>query len=149
MGGGLDTLFLNLIPPIYPLIFGQGKGAHRHSAPGHPGPRTPRSFGHPGPWTFKSPDIQVFRTFRSFGHTAPWTYKSPDIQVFRTFRSFGHTAPWTNSSPDIQVFRISDFGFSKMYIPQPCARRAHRNPPTYIHPTSVGMIYPILTYIFN
>ena len=95
--------------------------------PGHSGPRTPRSFG----------------------HTAPWTYNSPDIQVFRTFRSFGHTAPWTNSSPDIQVFRISDFGFSKMYIPQPCARRAHRNPPTYIHPTSVGMIYPILTYIFN
>jgi len=41
------------------------------------------------------------------------------------------------------------YTFSKMYIPQPCARRAHRNPPNYIYPTSVGMIYPIPTYIFN
>ena len=32
---------------------------------------------------------------------------------------------------------------------QPCARRAHRNPPTYSHPPSAGMIYPISTYIFN
>ena len=30
---------------------------------------------------------------------------------------------------------------------QPCARRAHRNPPTYSHPPSVGMIYPISTNI--
>ena len=36
-----------------------------------------------------------------------------------------------------------------MYIPQPCAQRVHRNPPTYIHPPSVGMIYPISTYIFK
>ena len=36
-----------------------------------------------------------------------------------------------------------------MYIPQPCAQRAHRNPSTYIHPPCVGMIYPIPTYIFN
>ena len=35
------------------------------------------------------------------------------------------------------------------YTPQLCARRAHRNPPTYIFPISVGMIYPIRTYIFN
>ena len=32
---------------------------------------------------------------------------------------------------------------------KPCARRAHRNPPTYSHPPSAGMIYPISTYIFN
>ena len=37
----------------------------------------------------------------------------------------------------------------KMYIPQPCARRVHRNCPTYMHPPSVGMIYPIPTYMFN
>ena len=43
----------------------------------------------------------------------------------------------------------SKYIFLKMYTPQPCARRAHRNPPTYIHPPSVGMIYPISTYIFN
>ena len=41
------------------------------------------------------------------------------------------------------------YTFLKMYIHQPCARRAHRNRPTYIHPPSVGMIYPISTYIFN
>ena len=28
-------------------------------------------------------------------------------------------------------------------------RRAHRNPPAYIHPPIFGMIYPISTYIFN
>ena len=36
-----------------------------------------------------------------------------------------------------------------MYIQLPCARRAHRNPPTYIHPPIVGMLYPILTYIYS
>ena len=36
-----------------------------------------------------------------------------------------------------------------MYIPQPCARRAHRNPTTHIDPPSVGMIYSIPTYIFK
>ena len=36
-----------------------------------------------------------------------------------------------------------------MYIPQPCARRAHRNPTTHIDPTSVGMIYSIPTYTFK
>ena len=30
---------------------------------------------------------------------------------------------------------------------KPCARRAHRNPSTYSHPLSVGMIYPISTNI--
>ena len=35
------------------------------------------------------------------------------------------------------------------YILPPRARRAHRNSPTYTHPPSVGMIYPIPTYIFN
>ena len=30
---------------------------------------------------------------------------------------------------------------------QPCVRRAYRNPPTYSHPPSVGMIYPISTNI--
>ena len=30
-----------------------------------------------------------------------------------------------------------------------CARRAHRNPTTYIHPPIVSMVYQISTYIFN
>ena len=44
----------------------------------------------------------------------------------------------------IQLIHIQKCTFS-----QPCARRAHWNSPTYIHPPSVGMIYPISTYIFN
>merc|ERR1719458_1332122 len=43
----------------------------------------------------------------------------------------------------------SIYPFSKIHIPQSCARRAHRNPPTYIHPPSVGIIYPIQIYIFK
>ena len=39
--------------------------------------------------------------------------------------------------------------FLKMYIPQLCARRAHRNPPTYIYPQIVGMLYPMQIYIFK
>ena len=31
----------------------------------------------------------------------------------------------------------------RMYIPQPCVQRAHRNPSTYIHPPSVDMIYHV------
>ena len=64
--------------------------------PGRPGLQTSRSFGHPGPWTSKSPDVQAFRTSRSFGHPGPWTSKSPDNQAFRTSRS-----------SDVQVFRTS------------------------------------------
>jgi len=39
--------------------------------------------------------------------------------------------------------------FQKCTFPPPCARRAQGNPLNYIHPPSVGMIYSILTYIFN
>ena len=33
--------------------------------------------------------------------------------------------------------------YIKMNIPQPCARRAHRNPPNDVHSPNVGRIYPI------
>ena len=36
-----------------------------------------------------------------------------------------------------------------MYIPQLCSRRAQRNPPKYNHHPSVGMIYPLSTYIIH
>ena len=39
--------------------------------------------------------------------------------------------------------------FQLTYIPQPCARRAHWNTPTHIHPPSFGMIYLIPTYNFS
>ena len=35
------------------------------------------------------------------------------------------------------------------YIPQPSARRAYRNPPTYIYSPIVGRIYPIPINKFN
>ena len=41
---------------------------------------------------------------------------------------------------------IYKYVLSKMYISQPCARRANRNYQTYILPPRVGMIYPIPTY---
>ena len=34
-----------------------------------------------------------------------------------------------------------------LYMTQPCARRAHRHPPSEQHPTIVGRIYPIQTHI--
>ena len=37
--------------------------------------------------------------------------------------------------------------FLTRHIPQPCARRAHRNPPTNIHSPNVGSLYPIQVYI--
>ena len=40
-----------------------------------------------------------------------------------------------NTNIYIQMIHIP-----KMYISPPCARRAHRNPSTYIHPPSVGII---------
>ena len=45
-------------------------------------------------------------------------------------------------STDIYSPNVGSIYPIQMYIPQPCARRAHSNPPTYIHPPSVGMIYP-------
>ena len=39
--------------------------------------------------------------------------------------------------------------FQKWSFPQLCARRAQGNPPNYIHPPSVGMLYPIQRYLFN
>ena len=46
--------------------------------PGHPGPRTSRSFGHPGLSDFQVPGHPGPRTSKSFGHPGP-----------RTSRSFG------------------------------------------------------------
>ena len=36
----------------------------------------------------------------------------------------------------------------EMYIPQPCAQRAHRNPPTDIYSRNVGSLYPIPIYLY-
>ena len=38
--------------------------------------------------------------------------------------------------------------FLTRHIPQPCARRAHRNPPTDIHSRNVGSLYPIPIYFY-
>ena len=48
------------------------------------------------------------------------------------------------------IYILPTYTYSKNWsFPQLCARRAQGNPPNYIHPPSVGMIYSILTYIFN
>ena len=119
--------------------------------PGHPGPRTPRSFGHPGPWTFKSPDVQAFRTSRSFGHTGPWTYKSPDNQVFRTSRSYSQV--FGQFLENFQIFgRFSDFWMIFRFLDDKCWHDIS-NTNIYIQlthtPQIVGSIYPIQIYIFK
>ena len=55
----------------------------------------------------------------------------------------GQVPLWT-SSPRTTSPRTSSPG---RHIPQPCARRAHRNPPTNIHSPNVGSLYPIQVYI--
>ena len=55
--------------------------------PGHSGPRTSRSFGHPGLSDFQVPGHPGPRTSKSFGHPGP-----------RTSRSFGHPGPRTSRS---------------------------------------------------
>ena len=37
--------------------------------------------------------------------------------------------------------------YYKMYIPQPCAQKAHRHPLTDIYPPIVGSIYPTQMYL--
>ena len=44
------------------------------------------------------------------------------------------------------IYLIQIYFFINVHS-KPCARRAHRNPPIYSHPPSVGMIYPISTNI--
>ena len=44
------------------------------------------------------------------------------------------------------IYPIQIYVFINVHS-QPCVRRAYRNPPTYSHPPSVGMIYPISTNI--
>ena len=59
------------------------------------------------------------------------------------------------NSTDIYVFKMLaafiyyKYIILKMYIPQPCAQRAHRKPSTDIYPPNVGRIYPIQKYILQ
>ena len=48
------------------------------------------------------------------------------------------------------IYILPTYTYSKNWsFPQLCARRAQGNPPNYIHPPSVGMVYPIQRYLFN
>ena len=46
------------------------------------------------------------------------------------------------------IYPIQIYFFINVHS-KPCARWAHRNPPIYSHPPSVGMIYQISTYTLN
>ena len=39
--------------------------------------------------------------------------------------------------------------YYRMYFPQPCAQKMHRNPPNYTIPPIFGRIYPIPIFRFN
>ena len=52
--------------------------------------------------------------------------------------------PQTNNTPQLLAEHIQYKYISQnMYMPQPCARRAHRQPQTEQHSTTVGRIYPV------
>merc|ERR1712001_789088 len=57
------------------------------------------------------------------------------------------TCPKGNlSGGNLSGIHIRKCTFLTRHIPQPCARRAHRNPPTDIHSRNVGSLYPIPIY---
>merc|ERR1712001_309317 len=59
----------------------------------------------------------------------------------------GGTCPkWNLSGGNLAGVHIRKCTFLTRHIPQPCARRAHRNPPTNIHSRNVGSLYPIPIY---
>merc|ERR1711947_18265 len=96
--------------------------------------------------TSTTPDIH--HTMGKIGHPPHQTTTTPDIH--HTMSKIGHPPHQTSTTSDIHHTRHPphhNIHFPKMFISQPCARRAHRNCPTYIHPPIVGMIYPIPTYI--
>ena len=55
----------------------------------------------------------------------------------------------TNFGKIVRIFSKISKKCPKMYISQPCARRAPRNPPKYIYFQSVGSIYPIFSTNFE
>ena len=55
--------------------------------------------------------------------------------------------PQTNNTPQLLAEHVQyKYMSQNMYMPQPCARRAHRQPQTEQHSTIVGRIYPIQMY---
>ena len=77
------------------------------------------------------------------GTTSPRTSSREGKHLKRT-SSRGTTSPRTSSRSD----NFPPDKFLTRHIPQPCARRAHRNPPTDIHSRNVGSLYPILIYLY-
>ena len=64
-------------------------------------------------------------------------------QVLAWYIQYQHIYSTDIYSPNVgRIYPIQIYNFF-IYIPQPCARRALRNPPTYIHPPSFGIINSI------
>ena len=59
----------------------------------------------------------------------------------------GTCPKWNLSGGKLSGIHIRKCTFLTRHIPQPCARRAHRNPPTNIYSPNVGSLYPIQVYI--
>ena len=71
-------------------------------------------------------------------------------QMLAWYIQYQHIYPTELYSPNCwQPISNTTGYFIEMYTSQLCARRAHRNPTTYIHPPIVSMVYQISTYIFN
>ena len=105
--------------------------------PNHPPPPPPT------PWNFG----KYWQKWRSLGKVLYTLKNTLDCHVSINYKYIKFK--WLTVPKWLASYILYKYTFLKMYIPQPCAQRAHRNPATYIHPPSVGMIYPISTYIFK
>ena len=90
--------------------------------------------------------IYIFR----IGHSPETLQLTFSPKVLAWYIQYQHIYSTTYILPKLLASYIQcKYTYSKLYIPLPCARRAQRNHPTYIRPQSVGMIYPISTYILK
>ena len=83
-------------------------------------------------------------------HLSSWYLSYWHLSTWHSNGVDGAEKVWHSSSWYLSSWHLSSWHlYSKKFILQPRDRRAHRNPPSNIPPQSVGMIYPIPTYIFS
>merc|ERR1712001_280488 len=115
-----------------------GKVVQRGTCPGGQLPPGQVPPGQVPLWTSSTSDKFPPDKF-PFGQLSPGQVPLPGKHLKRT-SSPRTTSPRTSSPTD-------NFPPGR-HIPQPCARRAHRNPPTNIHSPNVGSLYPIPIYLY-
>ena len=80
-----------------------------------------------------------FALFKQYGRTSFPTQRPKGAQTPSNCHIFPKCWQFI-SNTSIHIRKCT---FLTRNIPQPCARRAHRNPPNDVHSPNVGRIYPI------